>query len=160
LRPLELRILRQHEVLKVFKRRLENTVLRSPADALVTEVMARQGNVLTPGDPVMTLVETQPRRVIAYLEEDRGFQATRGCTVRLRPSGQPGAGLSGTVIGVAGSVAEIPPRFWPAPGRARWGRKIFIEAEPGRHLDPGQAFDITFHPTDDDNSQAIAGALR
>jgi multidrug resistance efflux pump len=147
LRPLELRIVRQHEYLRLLRKRLEKMVLRAPSDAHVATLVARQGNVLTPGDPVMIMVEAGPRQVIAYVEEDRGYALSVGQQAVIRRRDRAADRVEGTLTAIAGTVSQLPARFWPAPNRPRWGREVFITVGPGPNLDPGEAVDITFSAT-------------
>jgi multidrug resistance efflux pump len=144
LRPLQLRILRQREYLRLLEKRLDQMELRAPADARVATIVARQGKVLTPGDPVMVMVEAEPRQVIAYVEEERGSAIAAGGKAVIRRRDRRAGRVEGTVVAVAGTVSEVPSRFWPAPNRPRWGREVFISIDPGQSLDPGEAVDITF----------------
>jgi hypothetical protein len=144
LRPFELRIIRQHEYLQLLKKRLDKMVIRAPAEAYVATIVARQGNVLKPGDPVVVMVEVEPRQVIAYVEEERGYTISVGETALIRPRDRTSDHVEGTVTAIAGTVAQIPVRFCPAPTRPRWGREVFIRIGAGHKLDPGQAVDITF----------------
>jgi multidrug resistance efflux pump len=144
LRPIQLRILRQREYLRLLEKRLAQMELRAPVDAHVATVVARPGNVLTPGDPVMTMVEAEPRQVIAYLEEERGSAVAIGSKAVIRRRDRQAGGAEGTVVAVAATVSQVPSRFWPAPNRPRWGREVFISIHPGRNLDPGEAVDINF----------------
>ncbi|MCW5981108.1 MAG: HlyD family efflux transporter periplasmic adaptor subunit [Bryobacteraceae bacterium] len=144
--PLQLRIDTQREYLTLLRKRLENLTLRAPADARVVAILARQGSVLMPGHPIMTMVEADPRQVIAYLEEDRGPSVSVGDRAVLRTRSRTGERVEGTVTGVAATVIQLPQRFWPAPTRPRWGREIFIRISPDHKLDPGQAVDVSFYP--------------
>lgn len=145
LRPLELQLIRQREFVELLRKRLKNMTLRAPADAYVASIVAREGSVVRSGDPVMILVETEPTQVIAYVEEERGANPAVGDPVTLRSRTRAGKAIPGTVAGVARTVSELPPRFWRHPSRPRWSREVFVRVAPGHALDPGEAFDVTFH---------------
>lgn len=145
LRPLELRLIRQREYLELLRKRLKNMTLRAPADAYVASIISREGTVVRPGDPVMVLVEAEPAQVIAYVDEASGADLAVGDPVTLRSRDRVGKSIPGTVAGVARTVSELPPRFWRHPSRPRWGREVFVRIAPGHSLDPGEAFDVSFH---------------
>jgi multidrug resistance efflux pump len=140
-RPLELRVARQREYLSLLRKRASGSSLLAPVDARVATILTRQGTVLRPGDPVLVMV-AEAEQVIAYADEERGYHIAVGDSASIRPRDRTGALVEGTVTSIAGSVAQIPVRFWPAPNRPRWGREVYIRIEGG--LDPGQAVDITF----------------
>jgi multidrug resistance efflux pump len=144
LRPLELQLLRQQEYLELLRKRLRNMTLRAPAEAYVTSVAAREGDVLRPGDPVLVLVEADPVQVVAYVNEERGGRLAIGDTASLRSRDRNGGSVTGAIAGISRAVSQLPPRFWPGPTRPRWGREVFVRVAPGHPLDPGEAFDITF----------------
>jgi HlyD family secretion protein len=141
LRPLELRVPRQREYLELLKKRLANMVLRAPASGCVATILAREGTVVKPGDPVLVLV-ADSLQVIAYVEEERAPKIAVGDQALLQTRTSANERVEGTVISIARTVSQIPARFWPSPSRPRWGREVFIRAN-GK-LDPGQAVDITF----------------
>ncbi len=145
-RPLELRVARQQEYLGLLRKRLDDSVLRAPVDARVTTIVARQGAVLTPGSPVMVMVE-EARQVVAYVEEERGYRIAAGDTAVMQPRSRTGSPVQGTVTSIAGAVSQLPLRFWRAPNRPSWGREVFIRVDGG--LDPGEAVDIVFRPRGD-----------
>jgi multidrug resistance efflux pump len=141
LRPLELRVPRQREYLELLQKRLANMVLRAPAPGRVTTILAREGTVVKPGDPVLVLV-ADSLQVIAYVEEERAPRIAVGDQALLQTRTSAKQRFEGTVTSIARTVSQIPARFWPSPSRPRWGREVFIQAN-GK-LDPGQAVDITF----------------
>jgi multidrug resistance efflux pump len=143
LRPLELRASSHREYLELMKKRLDNLNLRAPAGGRVATILAREGAVLKPGDPVMVIVE-EARQVVAYVDEERGYRIAVGDEAVLRPRTGTATRVTGQVAAIAGTVSQMPTRFWPAPNRPRWGRQVFIRIGGG--LDPGQAVDIVFRP--------------
>jgi len=118
-------------------------VLRAPAAGRVTTILAREGAVVKPGDPIMVLV-ADSIQVLGYVEEERAPHIAVGDKAVIQTRASTKQLVEGTVIAVAGTVAQMPSRFWPSPSRPRWGREVFIRSD-GK-LDPGQAVDLTFKP--------------
>ena len=133
-------------------------VLYAPADSFVVKVLAEPGDVLIPGDPVMVLAAACPRQVVAYLDEDRGWQVAKDEKVILRRRGIDGSAVEGTVADVAEPVSQIPSRLWPTPTRPRWGRQVFIRPDPNHELSPGELLDITFLPPREMSGFAVHAA--
>lgn len=143
LQPIEEKVREQRETIGMLKTHLRNTLLRASSDAYVTRVLARPGDVLRPGDPVVTLVEARPRQLVAYLEEGRGIMLATGAVIRARRRSVPGQSFEATVGVVAAHVSQLPARMWINPSIPAWGREAYIELPPDAALDPGEMLDIT-----------------
>jgi multidrug resistance efflux pump len=146
LQPILLRSQRQQENLRLLKMRAENLVLRSPADGYIAGIHVASGNVVAPGEPLIVVVESNPRQVIAHFDENRLCPVVSGDTVVLRPRNKAASPMQGTVVSVSSTVSQLPQRFWPAPNRPQWGRQLFIRADSSRVLIPGEKFDIIPSP--------------
>jgi multidrug resistance efflux pump len=142
LQPILLRSRRQEEYLSLLKMRAEHMVLRSPIEGYIAGIHAASGNVVTAGEPLIVVVESIPRQVIAYLDENRLCPVASGDTVILRPRDKAASPLQGRVISVSSTVSQIPQRLWPVPNRPQWGKQLFIRADSSRALVPGEKFDI------------------
>jgi multidrug resistance efflux pump len=140
--PIQLQSQRQQENLRLLKMRAENLVLRSPVDGHIASIHAESGSVVSAGEPLIVVVESSPRQIIAYLEENRLCPFISGDTVILRPRNKAAAPMQGTVVSVSSTVSQLPQRFWPAPNRPQWGKQLFIRADSSRALIPGEKFDI------------------
>ena len=82
---------------QLFKTRLEETVVRSPVDALVEVLDLQPGDLVEPGKPVATLIRTGQLWVRAYLSEDRLGQVQPGLKVKVRVDSFPGRTFAGAV---------------------------------------------------------------
>jgi multidrug resistance efflux pump len=160
LEPLRLRANRQRELLRLFHLRLEKSVLRAPVDGCVVSLGARPGHVLSAGDPVAVIVEEHPRQIIAYVEEERVLRVVSGDRVVIRPRDRTGAEGHGTVTGFAGTVTQMPARFWPTPTRPRWARQAFIQVESEGALTAGEAFEIAFVRNEENSPWTLSASRR
>jgi multidrug resistance efflux pump len=142
LRPILLRSQRQQESLRLLKMRAENMVLRSPVDGYVAGIHAECGSIVSAREPLIVVVESSPRQVIAYIDENRLCPFISGDTVVLRPRNKAAAPMQGTVVSISSTVSQLPQRFWPVPNRPQWGKQLFIRADSSRALIPGEKFDI------------------
>ena len=142
LQPLFEKVREQKEQLKLLGSHLQSATLQATSDAYVSSILARPGDILKPGDPVMTLVEIQPRQVIAYLEERRGDSAKPGTAVVGRRRNGSREQLEGRIVSVSGAVTQLPARFWQNPHIPAWGREFYIELPEHVRLDPGEALDL------------------
>jgi multidrug resistance efflux pump len=138
---------RQEQSLDLLKVKLGGTVLQATATAYVTTIHARPGDVIRAGDPVVTLVETRPRLVVAYVDERRGMSLSAGAKVVARRRNAPSRSVEGTVAAVGGDVAALPQRLWTNPHVPAWGRAVYIDVPAESTLDPGEILDIRRAPS-------------
>ncbi len=133
-------------------------VLRSPIDGIVVQIQAsadqavtgrpgevdlrRPGEVVMPGQPVLTVAEPRPSEVIAYATEEQTDQIRKGLKVELTKNSRPGqiAQLEITYIGP--TVEEMPVRLWQNPNLRQWGRPFLIKVPPELELTPGELVGI------------------
>lgn len=120
--------------------------LVAPFAARVSAILLHPGDTALEGTQVLSVLDDQPRQVIAYVDQMWAARVRVGDHARLRPSDRSGPARSGHVIALGASVSEIPPRFRPIPDQPAFGREVFVALEPdeGQALLPGQAFDVTF----------------
>ena len=73
--------------LAVLERRLDKTVLRAPADGVVTVIVAEAGENIRAGQPVLAIEETGKRWLSFNAREDRLRGLTVGATVEVARQG-------------------------------------------------------------------------
>jgi len=156
LQPLQYKVREQQELIQLLQTRVRNATLVAASDALVSRILARSGDVLRPGDPVMMLVEAQPRQVIAYVEEGRASVLDPGTRITGRRRAKSREQFEGKVTATAGNVSQLPQRFWINPNIPSWGREVYVELTDSIHLDPGEALDITWRNSPATSSQQDA----
>lgn len=142
LAPIQEKVDARKAAVRVLRTRMRQTVLRAATHAYVSIVHARNGDVLKPGDPVVTLVEVQPRQVIAYLDERRGSLIATGSHVVARRRTGLREQFSGTVSAVSAEVAQLPRRVWTNPNIPLWGRAVYIDLPDQATVDPGEMLDV------------------
>jgi len=129
-------------LLELLLARYRNATLRAASDGYVAAILARPGDVVRGGDPILTLVEARPRQVVGYLEERRGAVVRPGAAVLARRRNGTGENIAGKIVAVSGPVIQLPPRFWTSPHLPAWGREFYVELPDQAALDPGEAVDI------------------
>jgi HlyD family secretion protein len=75
--------------LAVLERRLDKTILRAPADGIVSVIVAEVGENLRAGEPVLVIEETGKRWLSFNVREDRLKGLTVGTTVGVARAGAP-----------------------------------------------------------------------
>ena len=87
--------------LALLERRLDKTILRAPADGVVTVVVAEVGENIRPGQPVLAIEETGKRWLSFNVREDK----LRGLTVRSNVD----VARSGTRETIPAVITELVP---------------------------------------------------
>jgi multidrug resistance efflux pump len=124
----------------------QRLVLRAPADAVVQQILLRAGSVATPGEPLVLLRGSAPRRVFAYVDDARAERLRPGARVQVHGKGGNLAPLPGRVTGLSAGVTPYPLQLQANANQNLWGREVVIELEPGvdSPLVPGQRLAVTF----------------
>src|SRR5262245_12496003 len=94
---------------QLIRAQLDETVIRSPADALVETLDLEPGDLLVAGKPVVTLLRTGSLWVRAYLSEAKLGLVRPGLKVRVRIDAVPDKNFSGVVRRIH-RQGEPPPR--------------------------------------------------
>jgi multidrug resistance efflux pump len=133
-------------------------VLRSPIDGVVVQTQAaadqagsgrpgeadlrRLGEVVSAGDPILTIAEPQPSEIIAYAAEEQADQIREGSRVELMKNSQPRQIVQSEVTYIGPTVEEMPVRLWQNPNLRQWGRPFLIKIPPELELTPGELVGI------------------
>jgi multidrug resistance efflux pump len=138
--------------------RTEPVVLQSPIDGMVIQVQGRPrdvalrrpgelvirraGEVVIAGDSIVTIAETEPREIIAYLDQSLSSRVTKGMSVQLVKSQQPAQLAQSRVKRVGYTLERMPEWLWEVPNLPQWGIPILIDIPPGMKLIPGETVGI------------------
>jgi HlyD family secretion protein len=95
--------------LAVLRRQLADAVLVSPIDGVVRARLMEPGEMATPQRPVITIAETNPKWVRAYVTEPDLVRVHPGMAATVSADGFPGRAYRGWV-GFVSSVAEFTPK--------------------------------------------------
>jgi multidrug resistance efflux pump len=94
---------------EVLKTQLDETVIKSPVEAVVEVLDLEPGDLIAPGKPMAILMRSDSLWVRAFLPEDKLGHVQPGVQVKIRVDSFPGKSFSGTVRRVH-RQAEFTPR--------------------------------------------------
>lgn len=80
--------------------RLDRTRIKSPVDAVVERRLISEGDFVSPGTPIVTIVGKESMRVVLPFPERLSGQLRPGLSVTLEPPARPGTTVAGTVTEV------------------------------------------------------------
>jgi HlyD family secretion protein len=120
---------------------LENAVLLAPFDGVVTVRHREPGEVVSPGAPVLSLLDPEDRWVRIYVPEDRLGAVHLGAAAAITADTFPGKRYPGEVSYV-GSQAEFTPKTVQTQEervKLVYEVRVRITGDPGNELKPGSA---------------------
>lgn len=134
---------------KLLESMRDDMVLRAPIAGRVSDVLLSTGDTARLDVPVVTIVDDQPKRVIAWVDERAAGRVRIGDEASMRASDRSGTTLEGIVRALSPSIGELPTRFRIVPTQPAFGRAVYISIESaGAQASepplPGQAFDVVF----------------
>ncbi len=124
---------------------LANAIVTAPFAGVVTIRHREPGEAVTPGAPVLTLLDPNDRWVRIYIREDQIGQLQLGMAASIVSDTYRDRTYSGEVVFI-GSEAEFTPRnVQTAEERTRlvYPVKVRITGDPGFELKPGIPADVT-----------------
>ena len=155
----------QEEIMKGLLAQLEtletrrNVELKSPIDGVVIavhsqtneailqrpgeQVVRRPGEVVSAGDPILAVAESEPTEIIAYVSESQFRLLAEQMTVRLIKSRDPAQIAESQVVRIGPTIELMPQRLWSNPNVPQWGRPVLINIPPGLNVVSGEIVGIT-----------------
>lgn len=145
IRPFEEAVRVQELRLEELRLAMRRLVLRAPATGLVANVLAKVGETVDPGSPILEIVEESVREVVAWLPEERIGQVMPGTRVEMRSRRSSALQVKSLVRAVGASIEVVPERLQPVGVMAPlWGQAVYMELPGNVHALPGEAFDVRF----------------
>ncbi|MBT8402972.1 MAG: HlyD family efflux transporter periplasmic adaptor subunit, partial [Gemmatimonadetes bacterium] len=123
---------------------LARTVLVAPGSGLVTVRHREPGEVLSPGQPVVTIMDPSDRWVRIYVREDRVGRVNLGQAATITVDAFPDRTFTG-IVSFIGSEAEFTPRNVQTPDERTqlvYPVKVRITGDDALALKPGLPADV------------------
>lgn len=124
---------------------LANSIVTAPFDGVVTVRHREPGEAVSPGAPVVTLLDPDDRWVRIYVREDAIGRIRVGMRAEVRSDTYPDRALEGEVVFI-GSEAEFTPRNVQTPDERTklvYAVKVRITGDADFVLKPGIPADVT-----------------
>ncbi len=144
LAPLQASIEIESQRLREIQARRRATVLRSPVAGQVSSILARQGQTVTPGQPILTVTERAVTEILAFLQESDGRIVHENTLVQVSSINRPGQIAESVVTRVGPDLEALPERLWPDPSTPEYSRAVVIASVPGLQLTPGELLNVRF----------------
>ncbi|MBP7050685.1 MAG: hypothetical protein KBE65_06700 [Phycisphaerae bacterium] len=102
------------------------------------ETIRRAGEVVSAGDPILAVAQTQPTEIVAYANEQQVGYLEDDMTVELVKMRYPAQIAQSNVLSIGPTIELLPQRLWRSPTIPQWGRPVMIAVPPGLDLVPGE----------------------
>ena len=136
----------------------ESIELKSPIDGVIIPILGnsndvvlhrpgenllrRAGEVVSPGEPIFAVVETEPREIVAYVNERQLGRVRKGTAVKVVKNTEPTKIATSQVTCVSPVLERMPEQLWIRPAVPQWGRAVLIGIPPGLRLVSGELVGI------------------
>ncbi len=143
--PARKAVLAQEAELRRLDHAIEELVVRSPVEGVVSLLSHRAGEVIPAGTEIARVVTSRPGGVIAIVPEKSATRVAVGQAADVRRAGLFARALPAKVIEVSPEIDEAPVRARVAPSIPVWGRRVAVKIEgtEGEIL-AGEALDVSF----------------
>ena len=123
---------------------LENLVVASPIDGIVTVRHAEPNEIIGPGQPVLTLMNPGDRWVRIYIPEDRIGDVSLGNPAKITADTWPDRSFEGRVVYIASEAEFTPKTVQTTEERVRlvYAVKVRISGDDDLALKPGMPVDV------------------
>jgi HlyD family secretion protein len=123
---------------------LENAVITVPFDGVVTLRHREPGETVSPGIPVLTIMDPTDRWVRIYIREDRIGEVSLGQTATISSDTYPDRRYDGNVVFIASEAEFTPRNVQTTEERVRlvYAVKVRITGDPSHELKAGIPADV------------------
>jgi len=128
---------------------LANSVVTIPFGGIVTIRHREPGETVSPGAPVITLMDPEDRWVRIYIREDRIGEVRLGQAATITSDTYPDRTYRGEVIFIASEAEFTPRNVQTTEERVKlvYAVKVQITEDPSHDLKPGIPADVTLEGT-------------
>ncbi|MCY2951376.1 MAG: HlyD family efflux transporter periplasmic adaptor subunit [Planctomycetota bacterium] len=161
LEPLRTRILEHERRVQQLMDQIQSLTIISPLDGQISAIHRHPGEMVQPGDAIMTITDEQSHHIISYVREDQRIRPAKGMKVRIRSR------FDGKTV--ESEVEEVGPRYAPIPVHhshakdpvaAEWGLPILIRMPPALSgLRPGELVEVALSISSEDDDSLEPGNL-
>ncbi len=128
---------------------LANSVVTIPFGGIVTIRHREPGETVSPGAPVLTLMDPEDRWVRIYIREDRIGEVRLGQDATITSDTYPDRTYRGQVIFIASEAEFTPRNVQTTAERVKlvYAVKVQVTEDPSHDLKPGIPADVTLEET-------------
>lgn len=142
LEPLRAGVRAQERRVEEIEIQRRGLALRSPVVGRVSQVLARSGQYVLPGEPVVFVQEETATEIVAYASDTSAAKvAERSRVTAMRRVG-PSVVAESVVMRVGAAIEMMPQRLWRDPATPDYGLPFVIAGVPELRLRPGEVVTV------------------
>lgn len=142
--PLKAEIAVQEGLIAELQVQLEDLDIRAPFSGVIAAIYAWPGQIVQPGNPIVTLAADQGRYVVAYIRDNERFRPQVGMRIDLRTRHEQPRIYVTHVEQVGPQMELLPLHQSRDPRMMEWGLPVRIAMPATASLRPGELVDIRF----------------
>ena len=131
------------EELNLLHAEKKDLLKHSPITGVVGSVYFKQGEKVSPFEPILTVHSRSPAYVEGYIHENVYSRISVKDRVRVVSMANRSAATTGEVVGVGARIVEYPLRLRKRPDIQMWGREVQILIPPENQFLLGEKLIIT-----------------
>jgi len=124
----------------------EASNLKAPMDGIVSMIQKRPGEIVKPGDAVVTLGALRPSRIVAYVRQPFDGRMKQGDVVQVSTRGNERVTASARVLEVGTQLEVIDPTLLPPTNFsshvAEYGLPLLVEMPANLPVAPGEVVSV------------------
>lgn len=115
----------------------ESMTQTAPFDGIIGTIDAREGELVSPYTKVLSLYESSPTLIKAFMNERINYEVFVGQPVTVESENRQYK-ISGKVIELGARITSYPLKLEPIQNQVSYGREVFIEIPPKTHFLNGE----------------------
>ncbi len=131
------------EELSLLHAEKKDLLKHSPITGVIGSVNFKEGEKVSPFDPILTVHSRSPAYVEGYIHENVYSRISVKDKVRVVSMANKSAATIGEVVGVGARIVEYPLRLRKRPDIQMWGREVQILIPPENRFLLGEKLIIT-----------------
>jgi multidrug resistance efflux pump len=142
LQPIEEEIKVQEQTLAQLMITNPVVTIESPLNGVIRNINIRPGEIVSERTPILTIVEGEPRIIVAYITDTQTNEVKENMKVQLAKTTYPQKIATSYVAYLGPSMELVPNRLWPNNATPQWGRPVIIPIPDDLELIPGEIVGI------------------
>jgi multidrug resistance efflux pump len=118
--------------------------LKAPADGTVIAIHVRPGQVVQPGEPILSIVAANSHHITVYVRQNQNIEPAIGMPVNLRRRLSQQPLVRSAVERIGPRLESVPTKLLRDPKIPEWGTPVRITLPPEFDGRLGELVDVTF----------------
>jgi len=118
--------------------RRRGLLIRSPIEGQVSQVLARRGQSVRPGEPLLAVSERIASEIVAYASGPSAHGVVESARIAAARRNVPSRVAESVITRVGPAIEQLPQRLWRDPATPEYGLPFVVAGVPALTLTPGE----------------------